>query len=243
MMITSRDNPIYKHIKKLMTDKRAREDAGVYVVCGEPFLLREALAANAKVETVYAECVADLTAVNVQLMSPDLLRSLMPVDSTASLLFTVQLPKMMTCVDPAKRYLVLDGVADPGNAGTLLRTAAAFGLDGVIALEGTVNFYNDKVVRAASGALFTLDLLAMNAEELVSMKVDMYVSVVPNANETVLQPQELRGMRGCLVIGNEARGVSEIMRSAATQLVTVPIYGDSLNAAVAGGILMYEFSG
>jgi len=141
-----------------------------------------------------------------------------------------------------RRLLVLDGVADPGNAGTLIRAADAFGFDGVLAGPGAAGFTNPKVLRAAMGSTFHLPLL--RAEDLAAaiaarreggaavvaatLDGDDLWSVEPNAG----------GL--CLVLGNEARGVSPEVLDLADRRVTVPCAGraESLNVATAGAILL-----
>ena len=143
--------------------------------------------------------------------------------------------------DPA-RLVVLDGVQDPGNTGTILRTAAAFGASAVIALPGTVDLWNAKVVRSAMGALFRISTAHATADALHAFLAE---------REVALWAADLRGeplgdrrppARLALALGNEGGGLSPAVRARADHLVRIPIAGDveSLNVAVAAGILLFE---
>jgi TrmH family RNA methyltransferase len=142
--------------------------------------------------------------------------------------------------------VVLDGLQDPGNAGAILRAAEAFGATGAMFLKGTVSPFNPKTLRASAGSLFRVPFLhGMDPElaraALQQNKVELYAAV-PARPDGLLRPLgevDLTGRCG-LIIGNEARGVSGELRSAALD-VSIPTVGvESLNAAVAAGILLYE---
>ena len=141
------------------------------------------------------------------------------------------------------RLLVLDGIQDPGNLGGLIRGAAAFGLDGVVALPGTVDPWNSKAVRACAGTCFAIPVVRASGEEFFqwSRSHDLPVLVADMAGEPV-RVMDVRGW--ALVIGSEAEGPSAAAREAATELVAVPMAGavESLNAAMAGGILIFALT-
>lgn len=145
------------------------------------------------------------------------------------------------------RLLYLDGIGDPGNAGTLLRTAEWFGLDGVCASPGSVEWYNPKLVAAARGSLFRLPHLQVDLPELTAVRKGGRVIVADlggGAARAYTWPAE-----GILVIGNESHGpgaaARELVRDGRADVVTIRGAGrvtDSLNAGVAGGILMAVWS-
>ena len=139
------------------------------------------------------------------------------------------------------RLLVIDGVQDPGNTGTIIRTAAALGFDGTVALPGTVDLWNAKVVRSAMGAHFHHLAFTAGWEELNRFRADSAVTLWAadasgEAIETVHPPERL-----ALVVGNEGSGLSTLARQASDRLVALPISSavESLNVAVATGILLY----
>jgi TrmH family RNA methyltransferase len=138
------------------------------------------------------------------------------------------------------RLLLLDGLQDPGNVGTLVRVAAAFGLSGVIALEGTADLYNPKAVRASAGGVFRIPLVreswAVTSDWLRAHAVRLLVAD-PSGDDVARAPVTAPW---ALVVGGEARGVRPDI-SVSGQLVGIPMPGgsESLNAAVAGSILLY----
>lgn len=145
---------------------------------------------------------------------------------------------------PAARVVVLDALQDPGNVGTLIRAAAAFGLDGAVLLDGTVDPWNPKAVRASAGAVFRCPVALRSADEalplLAAAGLPMLVS---DAGGRDAAPPPWHG-GWALVVGSEGHGVRPAVREAAADTVRVPMGGgvESLNAAVAGSILMYELT-
>ena len=141
-------------------------------------------------------------------------------------------------------YLVLDGVQDPGNVGTLIRAAAAFSIDGVITLEGTADIWAPKPVRASAGTIFQLPIVHAVGEEAIQgiTRVGMPILVADPAAENMIAKPDHRGF--ALVVGNEGVGPRQAILDAAEHLVKVPISEqiNSLNVGVAGAILMYELT-
>lgn len=141
------------------------------------------------------------------------------------------------------RVLVLDGLQDPGNVGTLLRTAAAFGVDATLAMPDTVDLWNAKVVRSAMGALFRHQVLACDWDAFDALRTTQRLQcwAADASGEPVDQVRGERAM--ALVVGNEGAGLSNQTRARADRRVAVPISADveSLNVAVAAGILLYQF--
>lgn len=139
------------------------------------------------------------------------------------------------------RVIYLDRIQDPGNVGTIIRTADAAGLDAVIIAKGTVDIYNDKVLRASQGSVFHIPVIEMDFDEASSKssgtiygtsleKARDYKEVIPSDNFMI-------------VLGNEGQGVNPEILSATDENLYIPIYGraESLNVAVCAGILMYHF--
>jgi TrmH family RNA methyltransferase len=142
--------------------------------------------------------------------------------------------------------VVLDGLQDPGNAGAIARTAEAFGATGIMFLKGTVSPFNPKALRAAAGSLFRVPFAygldaALARAALQQNKLDIYAGVPSNSHAPAKPLVEVDFSRRCaLIVGNEARGVSPELRATALD-ISIPTSGvESLNAAVAAGILLYE---
>jgi TrmH family RNA methyltransferase len=147
-------------------------------------------------------------------------------------------------IGPETRLLILDGVQDPGNVGTLVRSAAAFALDGVLLLDGTADVWSPKSIRASAGALFSCPVAQRSETEMLSRtEVAGLPLLVAEATGGSVAPAH--GGRGwALVIGSEGRGVRDTLRAAAARGVGIPMPGrtESLNAGVAGSILLYELT-
>ena len=151
-------------------------------------------------------------------------------------------------VSAEKRVLILDNLRDPGNVGTLLRTARSFGWGGVVLLKGTVELFSQKIVRSTAGALFHLKIVeGISGEKAVDFLKKQNLTIWVADSHSGVTPQEGRGLinqaptKLALVIGSEAAGASQTMLAKADRFVRIPLSKDveSLNAAVSGGILMY----
>ena len=144
-------------------------------------------------------------------------------------------------LDGGGRFLLLDGIQDPGNAGTLLRTAAAFGVHGVVVLEGTVDPFLPKVVRASAGVLSRLIVVraAWSAVSpwLVEEKITLLVADSGGAPVSTFEAPR----RWAMVIGNEGAGPRGEIRAAADARISIPMHSgvESLNAGVAGAIVLF----
>jgi TrmH family RNA methyltransferase len=140
------------------------------------------------------------------------------------------------------RILVLDALQDPGNVGTILRTAAALGVDATVSLPGTVDLWNAKVVRSAMGAHFQHPAMSCSWDELDAFRVERGISFwATDSSGDVIDRGDAPG-RLAIVVGNEGHGVSAAARERADRLVAIPISSgvESLNVAVATGILLHE---
>jgi TrmH family RNA methyltransferase len=150
---------------------------------------------------------------------------------------------------PGTTVLVLDGVQDPGNVGTMLRTALGLGAAGVVALKGTADLTNPKVIRAGMGASFRLPAVTAAADELVAwvrlQRAEIWVADMSGENVKGMTPRTADRAPVALVVGNEGAGVSPSLDKAADRRIAIPLAGDaeSLNVAVAAGILLYEVTG
>lgn len=168
-------------------------------------------------------------------------------DSPQGVLAIAEIPAQALdrlAVGATARFLVLDAVQDPGNVGTMLRTAAALGASATIALRGTVDPWSAKVVRGAMGAQFSHPVISATAQELHEFRTRHDVALW--GSDAVgaplgTQPGEVSA-RLAIAVGNEGAGLSEALRASASRLVSIPMTSgvESLNVAVAAGILLYE---
>ena len=205
-------------------------------------LVTEGLAGDARGAAV-AELLADRGA-PIATVSDAEFDSAAGTDTPQGILAIGEIPlRPLAGVDKAQlmRTLVLDGVQDPGNVGTLIRTAAALGVRTVIALPGTADLWNAKVVRGAVGGHFHITVTTATLDELVTAldaaNVPLWGADAGGRSvDDVQAPPTL-----ALVVGNEGAGLSPAVRAAAAELVSLPMTSgvESLNVGVAAGILLY----
>jgi TrmH family RNA methyltransferase len=263
--IVSLENPIIKKAMKLK-QRKGREREGLYLIEGLN-LCREAFAAAVTIEILLIRESEYCAAENEEFR--DLLeqsakkgvKAVSVEDGVFDKLMDTETPQGIAALvqyrnwDPDSFFeadklggqgniLVLDRIQDPGNAGTLLRTAEAAGCQGILALRGTVDLYSPKVVRAAAGSLFRLPLLftadAKETVELLHSRGKRVIVATPYCDSFHFQTRLDRD--AAFVIGNEAGGVSTDFLEMSDSRVKIPMCHpvESLNAAVAAGILMYE---
>ncbi len=249
-MITSTHNPLVQRIRALQARRREREKEGRFVIEGVR-LLEEAGAAHVGLEVVLhvrdldaralrALAQAERAGARPVAVTPEVLRACAETETPAGLLAIAERPARPAPTAPTA-VLVLDGIADPGNVGTLLRTAAAAGLDAVYLAPGTADVFSPKVVRAGMGAHFRLPVLdlawASPPPELAGLRL-----LVADVDQgPAYDGVDWRAPVG-LIVGAEAAGPSAAARAAASSAVHIPMPGgaESLNAAVAGSVIVFE---
>ena len=246
--ITSRQNPLAAQIRKLNRDRSARRELGLYPAEG-PKLLAEAVKAGADVAVVVtapgveADCPASARRVEVP---DDLLQSLCDTKSPQGVLFLARLPDTRPPqVLEGRRYLVLDGLQDPGNVGTIWRTADALGADGLILVNGCADPFAPKTVRATMGACFRLPVYEVPAEELPALLERSALPLYATAlREDTVDIKTAQLDRCAVVIGSEGRGVSEELLALSQRTIKIPMRErcESLNAAVAASIVLWEMA-
>ena len=241
--ITSRKNPLLQQVKKLLSSRKAREEAGLFAADGTK-LLEEAVRWFPGLDTVILSdgVQAQLPEhVRVIRVPGDVMESISPMASPQGALFLCKLPDKKLFV-PRPGMLLLDGIQDPGNLGTILRTADALDIP-VALLEGCADPYSHKVVRASMGAVFRSDILQTNWETAQAACKDRAIPIGVTAlsdRAKDLRQAELGNM--AVVIGSEGQGVRrEILDSADAELI-IPMNPrcESLNAAVAATIVMWQ---
>ena len=245
--ITSRQNPLMTHLRKLAASRSYRRKSGEYL-CDGTKLLDEALKWGAPVQTAVFSDGVDIPAlpdtVRAVRVSGDLMRSVSPMETPQGALFTVALPE--TALPQAlsgRHYLVLDGVQDPGNVGTILRTADAFACDGVFLLNACADPYGPKTARATMGAIFRRAVYAAAPEELLALLAKSGIPLYGTAlrEDTVpLAGADLT--RAAVAIGSEGRGLSQQLLDNCTKTLKIPMEArcESLNAAVAAAVVLWE---
>jgi len=247
--ITSRKNPLMTQIRKLISSRSFRREKGLFLGDGTK-LLEEALRWNAPLAAVVAVEGTEIPALpeEVRLVEVpgDVMTSISPMESPQGLLF---LSKMPGTGAPDKlegsRYLVLDGLQDPGNVGTIWRTADALGADGLILVNGCADPWNPKTVRATMGACFRLPVYEVGAEKLPQLLERSGLPLYATAlREDTVDLRQADLCRCALVIGSEGKGVSQALLDLSARTLKIPMRErcESLNAAAAAAVVLWEMA-
>lgn len=241
--ITSRKNPLLQQVKKLLSSKKAREEACLFAADGTK-LLQEAIAYDSGLHTVILTEGVDVMlpdSVRVVRVPGDVMESVSPMASPQGALFLCRLPEKSPFV-PKTGMLLLDGIQDPGNLGTILRTADALDIP-VALLEGCADPYSHKVVRASMGAVFRTKVIQTTWDQVkascAAAGIPVGVTALSDRAQDIRQ-MDLKQM--AVVIGSEGQGVRrEILDSADAEII-IPMnpHCESLNAAVASTIVMWQ---
>lgn len=254
--ITSRENPTYKMVKSLAR-KKGRTQTGMYFAEGVR-LVEEALQDAAEqlvcilVSASYTghgrpvDTLLGKTQKPVYVLRDALFRTLCGTETPQGIAAVLRIPQPPAEIPAHADYLlIIDGVAEPGNLGTILRTAEAAGVDLVCLRAGSADLYNPKVVRSTMGSVFRVPVMPFAAPELLDTLHQAGFLVIATALQPhAIPPQAVTaGKKRALIIGSEASGVSEDLLARADACVRLPMAGrvESLNAAVAAGILLYQF--
>ena len=253
-IITSKDNEIIKYIKKLK-EKKYRELEKAYVIEGEK-LINEAIQENAKIkyivisETVVEELNEDFKK-NVEKKS-----CIYVTDKIFRRITDVVTPQGMLAVIEKKDIdendinideeliIVLDGIQDPGNFGTIIRTIDSAGLSQVIISKKTVDIYNSKVVRSTMGAIFRVNVIISEDLAVTLRQLEKQgFETIATSLDTKDSIYDMKKGKKVIIIGNEANGVSEDVLQIVNKKAKIPMLGktESLNVSVATGIIIYEY--
>ena len=243
--ITSRKNPLLQQVRRLLTSRKEREQTGLFVADGTK-LLAEAVRFWPGLDTVIlSEGVEVQVPEHVRLVQvpEDVMASISPMQKPQGALFLCRLPQEQEFI-PEPGMILLDGIQDPGNLGTILRTADALSVK-VALLEGCADPYSHKVVRASMGAVFRNQPVQTTWAQLQLACKEQGIAIGVTAltdRAKDLRKAELKNM--AVVIGSEGQGVrQQILHSADAELI-IPMNPrcESLNAAVAATIVMWEMT-
>jgi len=244
--ITSRKNPIISHIRKLSADRAYRRESGEFLGDGTK-LLEEAVRWNAPLTAVVVSpgvTPPTVRGARTIQVPEDVMATVSPAKSPQGALFTARLPDT---APPEKltgdRWLVLDGLQDPGNVGTIWRTADALGADGLLLVNHCADPYSPKTVRSTMGACFRLPVYEAASEDLVGLLERSGLPLYATAlREDTVDIRTARLGRCAVVIGSEGRGVSPKLLQGSEKTIKIPMRErcESLNAAAAAAIVLWE---
>ena len=241
--ITSRKNPLLQQVKKLFSSRRERESAGLFAADGTK-LLEEAVKYCPGLHTVILSDEIQLNLperVRLVRVPGDVMESISPMASPQGAVFLCRLPeKTPFCSKPGS--LILDGIQDPGNLGTILRTADALDVP-VTLLEGCADPYSHKVVRSSMGAVFRTPVITASWEQVrASCQAAQIPIAVTALEEGAVDIRQAALPQMAVVIGSEGQGVRREIMEAAEHKLIIPMnpHCESLNAAVAAAITMWQ---
>ena len=245
--IESSSNNIYKYTKKLL-GKNERKKTSCFIIEGER-IVRDAYKNGAEFEYILLEegrePILELSNVKTYQISSKLFDDLKGTVSSQGILAVVKCPDAEFKEDTIKKggcYLYLDCVSDPGNMGTILRSADAFGVDGIILSKGCVDVYNPKVIRSTMSAIFNVKLFFDDGYALEDFKNNGYKIIGTFPNGEIASPEYDYTDKCVIVMGNEANGICDEVSALCNAKLTIPMTGgaESLNVSVACGIILYE---
>jgi TrmH family RNA methyltransferase len=260
-IVQSKQNARLKQLRKALSNPARESRSGAPHLAGieGPNLLEEALRAGLAVDCVFvaqgAERLLDSFALPPQaeivMLPSELLDSALTTESPQPIAALIEPPEwtwdslLGSLQTTAPLVLVLAGIQDPGNLGTILRSAEAFGAAGILTLPGTVSAWNPKAVRASAGSVFRLPVIAASAINSIARLREAGLRIFATT-VAAAEPADLIDLTGpvALLIGNEGNGVPQPISAMADGAITIPCPGpvESLNAAIATSILLYEAS-
>lgn len=254
-VITSKENETVKIIKKLK-DKKYRDETGLYIIEGIK-MLEEAIEEKARIRKIIIceECLKagdleqkvlyEIAKYNCIYVNSKVFNSLTDVVAPQGIMAVIEKPnKDIKIKYDQDIILALDGIQDPGNLGTILRTADSVNLKQIIVTKNTADSYNPKVVRSTMGAILRIKIIETDdlAKTLKEAKKNKF-KIVATSLDTNNSIYDIDYNKKVIVIGNEANGVSKEIQELADNKVKIPMLGktESLNASVATGIILYEY--
>ena len=254
-LITSKDNEIIKHIKKL-ADKKYRDQSNCYIIEGIK-LVEEAIQEEAQIEKIIIceECVRadeisktlmyEIAKYDCIYVTEKIFKTISQVMNPQGIMAVVKKNKERAQVKFDEDVIVaLDDIQDPGNLGTILRTVDSIGLKQLIVSKGTADAFNPKVVRSSMGAIFRVEVIEVeNLKETIEMMKRNDYELIVTSLQTESSIYDIDYTKKIIVIGNEANGVSKEIQEMADKKIKIPMLGktESLNASVATAIILYEY--
>lgn len=246
--IESKNNSLFKDIKKLK-EKKYRIQTGTYLIEGLRFV-DEAFKSNAKIEKIlytqefvekHCGFLAEKNDVENVMLSASLLKELSFTGTPQGIMAVVCMENKS--LRSGDIVVLVDKVQDPGNMGTIIRTAHAVGASGIIATKGTVDIYNDKTLRSTMGSVFYLPVIEdENLDLVMSLKEEGFKLVVSSLQGSKDFFEEDLSGKIIIAVGNEGNGISDEIYEISDKKVKIPMPGnaESLNVAVATSVMLYE---
>ncbi len=254
MEITSKENELIKNVKKLK-EKKYRDEEGMFLIEGAK-IVEEAILENALVKYIFVcdelkDSNSDELLKKIELVSNE--REIITVSKKVfEEISDVKNPQGIAAVISKNNnkeidltqdfFLLLDGIQDPGNIGTIIRTADSLNIKQIIVSNNTVDVYNPKVLRSTMGAIFRVNVIYTDLVNVIDNLKENGIKVYATDLKTDKSIYDVDYKKAAVVIGNEANGVSIDVLDASTERIKIPMLGktESLNASVATSVILYE---
>lgn len=237
-VITSVNNTKVKYWKSL-SQKKYRDEEGVYLVEGEHLVL-EAIRKNLIVEIIACEDYPINYMGDIYYVTYDILKKISKVETPQKVMAVVR-KKELSII--GNKVLLLDRIQDPGNLGTIIRSAVAFNVDTIILSNDSVDLYNEKVIRSTEGMLFNINIIRKDLKTFIpKLKEDNYKIVATRLTNGIKIKDYIFPKRIAIVMGNEGKGISSEVLSLCDDFIYIPMNEEceSLNVGVATSIILYE---
>ena len=254
-VISSKDNEIIKNIRKLK-EKKYRDEQNAYIIEGIK-LIKEAIVENVKIrQIVMCENFADnkdldkdtlyeIAKYNLIYVTEKVFNLITDVKTPQGIIAVIEKGNVDKKIDYSQDIIIaLDGIQDPGNLGTILRTVDSANLNQIILSKNSADPYNPKVVRSTMGGIFRINIIEVDSlEETIKEIKKNNFRIMVTSLDTNNSIYDVEYFKKVIVIGNEANGVSTEVQKLADEKVKIPMLGktESLNASVATGIILYEY--
>ncbi|MGL4628484.1 TrmH family RNA methyltransferase [Cetobacterium sp.] len=244
-IITSKDNEVYKNLKKLKT-KKYRDLEGMFLAEGRKFLefkeTPKIIIFKEGVSEEIIEMAKDHDCRKI-ILTEKLFKELTSQENSQGVIICYN-SKINELENLEDNIVILNRVADPGNLGTIIRVADAAGFKDIILTKGSVDCYNDKTVRSSMGSILSMNISYIDENEVVEFLKEKGYKIVVTALEKDSVPYTKMKLKekNAFVFGNEGEGVSQDIIKSSDEKVIIPIYGsaESLNVAMATGIILYD---
>ena len=254
-VISSKDNELIKHIKKLK-DKKHRDESNEYIIEGVK-LIEEAVKEKARIKKIIVcedttrtyeiptHIMYEIAKYECVYVTNKVFASITQVTNPQGIMAIIEKGDTNVQIDYTQDIIVaLDDVQDPGNLGTILRTVDSIGLNQIIVSKGTADAFNSKVVRSTMGAIFRVKIIEVeNLPQAIKEMRKHHFKLMVTSLQTENSIYDIKFNKKIIVIGNEANGVSKEIQEMADEKAKIPMLGktESLNASVAAGVVMYEY--
>ena len=254
-VISSKDNELVKHIKKLK-DKKYRDESNEYIVEGVK-LIEEAVKENAKIKKIIVcedttrtyeiptNVMLEIAKYECVYVTDKIFSSITQVTNPQGIMAIIEKNTTNQEIDYSQDIIIaLDDVQDPGNLGTILRTVDSIGLNQIIVSKETADSFNPKVVRSTMGAIFRIKIIEVeDLKQTIKEMKKHHFKLMVTSLQTENSIYDIDFHKKIIVIGNESNGVSKEIQDMADEKAKIPMLGktESLNASVAAGIVMYEY--